>query len=213
MDAPLDTDADRVTRTAMASGSSFELFAGVIGIAVAIAGLAGSHPLIMAAIGTIAVSFALIAQGSTVAARWKKAVHIVGEERTDVFGISTELVGGLVGLVLGVAALFYLTPERVLPAAVIVLGVTLLVGGPTQPDIAEVASSASRKSWQVTRDAVRTSSSVMVIAGLAAIVLGILAGVAAAPVLILSLVALLCVGAALVISGGALFARFAHRFS
>lgn len=211
-DTPVVTTSDRVTRMVVTSGSSFELFCGLIAIGAAIVGLAGYYPLSMAAFATIAVGFALLAQGTTIAARWRQAVHIVGSERTEKLGISTEMFGGLAAIVIGVLALVYVNPLTLLPVGSLVVGVALLLGGPAQPDIAEVAPAITARRYQVTRNAVRTSSGVMVMAGLAAIVLGILALVGSAPVLVLSLVAMVCTAAALVLSGGTLIARFSKRF-
>ncbi|MBA3397311.1 MAG: hypothetical protein H0T89_32090 [Deltaproteobacteria bacterium] len=205
--------ADRGTQIAIASGSSFELFAGVIAVAVGVAGIAGYAPIYLASTATIAVGFALLAQGGTMAARWQNAVHIAGSERTEAVGIGTEVFGGLAGIALGVLALFGVSPLTLLPVAALVLGVALLLGGPAQPQIAEVAPARSPRRWHVTRDAVRTSSGVMVMAGVAAIALGILALATDGPVLLLSLIAMVCVAAALVLAGGALAARFARRFA
>lgn len=206
---------DRVTRMVVASGSSFELFTGLVGLVLAIVGLAGYAPIVMASIATIAVGFSLLVQGITVAMRWHEAVRIAGSERTDAMGIGTEIFGGFAAVVLGFVALFGLLPMTVLPAAALVLGVALLLGGPAQPDIAELAQApeSSDRRWHVSRSAVRTSSGVMVMGGLAAIVLGVLASAGLAPAIPLSLIALLCVGAALMLAGGTLLARFTHRFA
>lgn len=210
---PVVTRNDRATQVAIASGSSFELLTGLIAAVVTIIGLVGYYPLYMAAIATIAVGFALLAQGGTMAARWQHAVHIAGTERAEAVGIGTEVLGGLAGIVLGVLALFGVEPLTLLPIAALVLGGSLLLGGPAQPHIAEAAPASSPRRWHVTRDAVRTSSGVMVMAGIAAIVLGVLALTESAPILTLSLVAFLCVAGALVLAGGALTARFARRFA
>ncbi len=53
----------------------------------------------------------------------------------------------------------------------------------------------------------------MVMAGVAAIALGILALATDGPVLLLSLIAMVCIAAALVLAGGTLAARFARRFA
>ncbi len=209
-DVPVVTDDDRVTSLVLASGSSFELTCGALAIAAAIAGLAGVAPQHLAALATIAVGFALLAQGSTIAARWREAVHIPGSERTEAVGISTEMFGGLGAIVLGALVMANVAPLALSCAAAIVIGVSLLLGGPAQPDIAEAAPAASPRRWRVTRNAVRTSAGVMVMAGLAAIALGVLGATGAGPAIALSLVAILCTAAALVLAGGALAARFAR---
>jgi len=210
---PVVTNSDRATQIAIASGSSFELFAGAIAGIVAVIGIAGYFPHYMAATAVIAVGLALLAQGGTMAARWQNAVHIAGSEKTEAVGIGTEVFGGLAGIVLGVLALFGVAPTFLLPAAALVIGAAMLLGGPAQPQIAEAAPASSARRWHVTRDAVRTSSGVMVMAGVAAVVLGILAVAANGPVILLTLIAMLCVAAALVLAGGALTARFARRFA
>jgi len=204
---------DRVTRMIITSGSSFELFAGLVGIVLAIAALAGYHPLQVAALATIAVGVALLAQGTTIAARWREATRIVDRERADVLGMTTEMFGGLATIVLGGLALAGVEPLTLLATAALVLGAALLLGGPAQPDLAEVTPAPTRRHWEVTRSIVRASSGVMVMGGVASVVLGVLAIAGAGPALALALTALLCVAAALMMAGGSLYARFAQRMS
>ncbi len=199
---------ERVQRMVMRSGSSFELFASAIAIVLAIVGLVGYLPLYVAGIATIAVGLALLAQGSTIAARWQDAHHIAERERLDKLGMSTEMFGGLAAIVLGILALLGVASLTLLAVAAIVLGVSLLLGGGAQPEIAE---DDTPKRWHVTRDAVRASSGVMVMGGLSSLVLGVIAVAADAPVLPLALTALLCVAAALMLAGGSLLARFRER--
>jgi len=206
------TAEERATQSAIASGSSFELFAGIVGAIVAIVGIANYFPFYMAATATIAIGFALLAQGGTLAARWQNAEHIASTERKEALGIGTEVIGGFAGIALGVLALFGVFPEVLLPVAAIVVGAALLFGGPAQPEIADAAPPAGRR-FRVTRDAVRTSSSVMVFAGLAGIVLGVLGLTLEGYVLLMALIAMLVVAGALVLAGGALTARFGRRFA
>lgn len=206
---------DRQTADAITSGSAFELVTAGLAVAAAVIGLSGIGPLYMASLATLAVGFALLAQGGMLAARWNNAVRIEGSMRTEAMGIGTEVFGGLAGVALGVLALLGIAPTVMLPIAAVVLGVALLLGGPTQPELAEVArADAPGKRYRVTRRAVRTSGGVMVMAGLGALVLGTLALlVSTGPILTLSLAAMLCIGSALVLAGGAVTARFARRFS
>ena len=207
------TSEERASQLAIASGSSFELFAGVIGAAVAITGIAGYFPVYMGAIALIAVGFALLAQGGTLAARWQHAEHIAASERKEAVGIGTEVLGGFAGIALGVLALLAVVPLVLLPVGAIVLGAALLFGGPSQPHIAEVAPGMRARRYRVTRDAVRTSGGVMVMAGLASIVLGVLGLALEGYVLVMSLIAVLCIAGALVTAGIAVTARFGRRFA
>jgi hypothetical protein len=185
-------------------GATVELIAAAVGIAAAIIGILGIAPLALAATATIAVSFALLAQGTTIAARWQRASHIPGTERSEAVGIGTEVFGGLAGVTLGVLALVDVAPYQLLPAASIALGSALLLGGPAQPEI---------EGGRVSRRAARTSGGVMVMAGVAAIALGVLPFLAGGPVFLLASVSMLCTGAALVLAGDFLGKRLAARFA
>ncbi len=211
--AMLGRPTDKATQAAIASGSSFELFAGLIAAVVAVIGIAGYFPIHMAATATIAVGFSLLAQGGTLAARWQDADHIPTTERTEAVGIGTEVLGGFAGISLGVMSLLGVVPLILLPVSAIVLGAALLFGGPTQPQIAEAAPDQPMRRYRVTRDAVRTSSSVMVMAGLAAIVLGVLGLATVGYTSVMALIAMLCIAGALMLAGGTLTARFARRFA
>jgi len=212
LDTPADAPADAsqvIEQSLLEAGSSFELLCAVVAVPLAIAGLAGYLPLYLAAIATVAVGFALLAQGSTIAARWRNALHIAGRERIDRIGMSTEMFGGFATIVLGVLALFGVASLTLLPVAAIALGAALLLGGPTQPEIAE----DSPRHWHVTRDMMRASSGVMVMGGLSAVILGVLAIANVGPIVPLALTALLCVAAALMLSGGSLLAVVKKRFA
>jgi hypothetical protein len=202
----------RATTAAEATpGGVFELAAAGIAVGLGVLGLLGVAPFYIAAFGLIAVGFALLAQGNTLAARWNHAAHISKTKRKEAVGIGTEVAGGAAVIVLGGLAAVGVNPFTLLPAALLVLGAALLLGGPAQPALAaRVAPDGER--WVVTRDAVRASSGVMVMAGVAAIVLGILA-LTGGPIVTLALVAVVCVAASLVLAGGAVTARLARRLA
>jgi hypothetical protein len=205
------TVAERAAQSAIASGSAFELFTGGLGAMAAIVGIANYHPVYMGALATIAIGFSLLAQGGTLAARWQAADHIASKERTEAIGIGTEVIGGFAGVALGALALLGVVPQVLLPVAMIVVGAALLFGGPAQPQIADAAPGSGRHRFRATRDALRTSSSVMVTAGLAGIVLGVLALALERYVLVLALIAMLAVAGGLIVAGGAVTARFGRR--
>lgn len=205
-EVPASEGTDQVQRMVVQSGSSFELFAAVIAVVLAIIGLVGYLPLYVAGIATIAVGLALLTQGSTIAARWQEAQRIADRERLDKLGMSTEMFGGLAAIVLGILSVLGVASLTLLPVAAIVLGVALLLGGGTQPEIAE--DDDPRQRFHVTRDIVRAASGVMVMGGLSSLVLGVIAVAVEGPALPLALTALLCVATSLMLSGGSLLARF-----
>lgn len=206
---------ERATQAQIANSSSFELFCGVIALMVTIVGIAGYFPVHMAATATIAIGFSLIASGGTLAARWQNATSgaHARADRTEALGIGTEVVGGFAGIALGVLALLGVAPLVLLPAGMIVVGTALLFGGPAQPQLADAAPHVHNLRYRIRRDSVRTTSSVMVMAGLAGIVLGVAALAMPGYVLVLALIAAACVATALVVAGGTITARFGRRFA
>lgn len=203
-------DDERQAASTLESGSALEVLAGAVGVVFAIAGLAGVFPVPAAAMATIAVGLALLAQGGTTAVRWREAEHIPDTERAEALGIGSEVAGGFASIVLGALALLGVMPRELLPSAMLVLGAALLLGGPAQP---ELVRDVVPRRWRITREGVRTSSGAMVMAGLAAVVLGILA-LAGGPgrAIVLTLVAALCVAASLMLSAGVFARRIPRRF-
>lgn len=212
----VDTDRDsldeRVTDLVVESGSGFELFAALIAIALAVLGLVGYHPSVMASGATLAVGFALLAQGGAITSRWRRAVHRARTERTEQIGLSSEMFGGFALIVLGVLALIDVAPVTLLAVAALVGGAALLLGGPTQPDFSPVEPGTSPVHWQVRRTPARAPAGAMILAGLAALVLGLSALLGWGPSVTLVLVAMLATAAALLLAGATVVNRFVHRF-
>ena len=213
----VETEADRTTTAVVTGGASVELLGGCAAIVLAIIGVAGFHPLYMLSIAVIAAGVALLAEGGSIAARWNDVIRRLEGDRYDrselVGGIGTEVFGGAVGIVLGILALVGVNPFVLLPVAAIVFGASLLLGGAAQPELESLVPEHDPRYRRITRDAIQASGGVMVMVGIAAAVLGILALLSVGPILTLSLVAMLCVGGALLVAGGALTARFTRRFA
>jgi hypothetical protein len=197
---------ERTTAKMIAGGSITEAIAGLAAAALAILGLAGVLPGYLAAIATIAVGVALLAQGGAAAARWSKVVtETPGYEwdpRGEVSGGMTgEILGGAAGLVLGILALIGLAPQILIPAALLAFGGAMLVGTGATVDLG-----AARRAERATREVTMVASGTQMLIGIVAIVLGILALIGVDP-LTLSLVGLLAVGASILFSGSAVSSR------
>lgn len=206
---------ERVTRGVIAGGSTLETLGGLVAMVTTIAGFS-TLPYQMAGIAVVALGIALFAQGLAVMSRWRDALKRFerkGSHAELKGGVSTEVFAGLIGTVLGLIALSGVAPLSVLPAAVIVYGAALLLGGATQPDLVFLAPERNPKVARVTYSAIQTSGGIMVLVGVAAAVLGVLALVGVGPTLTLVLVALLTIGAAVMFAGGALTARLLRRLS
>lgn len=125
-------------------------------------------------------------------------------------GSGGEFLGGAAAITLGILALTGVIPHVILPVTAIVVGGTILLSAPAQPAVARLAPDRDRKMSRLTYDVVEGASGTMVLAGLGAVVLGILALVGVGPAYTLVEVALLAVGIALLAGGSALTARFAR---
>lgn len=206
---------EKISAATLAGGSSLELIGGGGAAVLAIIGLAGYLPLFMTSIAAIGIGGALLAHGAAVTARWTDTMRRASGDRSEQSeigsGAGSEFLGGAAAIVLGILALAGTTPLVLLPVAAIVVGGTILLGAPAQPAIARLAPDRDRRMSRMTRDATEGASGGMVLAGLGAIVLGILALVGVGPVYTLVQVALLAVGVALLLGGSALTARFGQR--
>lgn len=214
---PDESRAAKRTAEVIAGGSGLEALAGAAAVALAIIGLADVWPVAMAAVALIVVGGGLIAHGVAVAARWKDAVRGVDPlhfDRNGVWtGMGSESLGGLIAVVLGALVLAGKPPTVLVPAAVVVLGCALLLGGMAVPEVGDLAPSPARtfRYEALVQRLVEGAGGAMVIAGIAAATLGILALLGIEPVLVIELVALLVIGIVLVLAGGALTSRFAPR--
>jgi hypothetical protein len=197
----------------VAGGASVETFAGGLAAIVAIIGLTGTRMFDMAGVATIAIGAALLAIGGSVAMRWNEiSRHAEAEqfagptlERSE----QTDLFAGVAGVVLGILILAGIAPRVLLPIAVIVFAVALLRGGVAEPEIVHLARVGPQRPFG--GSFVRASTDALVLVGLGAIVLGILAFTPIGSWLTLSLIALLGTGGALVLAGGAVTSAFFRR--
>jgi hypothetical protein len=206
---------EQATAQLFAKGTTAETIAGLTAAVLAIVGLRTIWAYTLCGVAVIAIGVGLIAHGGTIAAQWNEAVRRLDRsryDRTELGGaIGTEMLGGLAGIVLGVLALANVNPFVTLPVAAIVFGTTLLLGGAAQPGMVDLAPERDPRIAKLTHDASLASGGVMVMVGIAAAVLGILALIHVGTIVTLSLVAMLCVGVGLFLAGGAFAAQFMRR--
>jgi hypothetical protein len=198
----------------VAGGSITEAICGAATVVLAIIGLAGggSLPGYTASIAAIVFGVALLAQGGAVAARYqqllRETVPAEWETRTELGGgMGAEMLGGAAGVVLGILGLLGIATALLIPIAVIVFGGTLLLGSAATADLGSLGTLAGHERFaQVARQASVAASGTQVLVGVTGVVLGIIAlvGVDTATV---SLVALLVMGAAGLLTGTALSTR------
>lgn len=196
------------TAEVILGGSTAEAVAGAAAAVLVVLGLLGVLPLYMASIATIAIGAAMLVEGGSIAARMNR-LHNGARYSTVGSGIAVETLGGATGIVLGVLALVGIEPWTLLPIAAIVMGGTYLIGAGAAQQVEQMIHQHSPGEESL-HQAVNVSAGARVFVGIAAATLGVLVlvGVGDAPV-VLTLVALLALGAAELLFGSAMGARMA----
>ncbi|WP_438020402.1 hypothetical protein WMF18_15585 [Sorangium sp. So ce315] len=195
-------------------GSLAEVACGAATVVLAILALTGTLQGYLVPIATIVLGVALLAHGSAVATRLRDISAGTGAAGWDTrpelgSGAGAELIGGAAGVVLGILALVGIAPAVLLPVAVIVFGGALLLGGGVTADLGALdAPGAHERLGDVSRQASVAASGLQTLVGAGAVVLGILALVGIDPV-VLTLVGLLVLGSAVVLSGTTVSGRMA----
>lgn len=204
--------ASRKLKRLVGGGTTAEALAGAAAATIAVFGLAGVRPFYMTAIGTIACGAASFIEGAAVTSAYAKLVEDdrnrgLDEQTIVVGGFSIETLAGATGIVLGIIALAGIQPMVLLPIASIVLGGALILGGAARVELSlsvlEVHGAGARARRMATQT-LRGLSGFSALAGIAAVVLGILALVGQGPTpLSLPLIAVLVLGAANLVGGSA----------
>jgi hypothetical protein len=207
-----------VKRTAELVGTStmFEAFVAAGAVVLAIIGLAGLMPHLLMAVGTILIGAAILLQGAAVSARYHKLIReyaepgLMGWEDPDGgVGLSAESLAGLAGIVLGILALIGFDPVTLCAVALIAFGAAELLGSAaTSRNNATVFGRRDfgDSTQRVISEAVHVSAGGQILAGLGAVVLGILSLLGFLPTT-LALIGVLAIGCSLLITGSAIGAR------
>lgn len=181
-----------------AGGSAVEALAGLAAVVLSILGLAGNAIRPFAAVATIAVGVALLFEAAAVASR----VHgrYTRAERTLAkSSIGADSIAAVAAIALGVLSLLRIEVATLLPVAAIIVGAGLLLSSraPT------VEPEGGRG---MTSRGLMAASAVHFLVGLGAVVLGIIGLLGNSP-FVMTLIAMLSVGGALLVSGAAVGAR------
>jgi hypothetical protein len=222
-----------------AGEGAIQAFGGLAVIVLAILGLSGLAPAMLASIAGIVIGAALLAEGGTIAGELSilasGPVHDAASSAEAGSGMTVEFLAGGAVVVLGILALIGISQPILVPALIIVTGTALILTTGTMHHLDEVkmeASGTSGDAQRIVRGAASGTAGAQLLAGLAAIVLGILAlvsspagtagGRAAATAattgagstwIILTLVALLVLGTALAINRATLAGRLVRLFN
>lgn len=199
-------------------GLLIEAAGGIAVIVLAIIGLARGDDSFLTSIATIVLGVALLAEGGAIAAQFSKLSAAGGMIGTAELGggMTAEVHAGVAAIVLGILGLVGLHPMVLLPAAVIAVGGSLYLTAGAVERLGHLrlqAKGVSETAEKVAQAAVSGAAGTQILAGIAAIALGVLALVSASHTAILTLVALLVLGSALTLSGTAVAGRLVRMFA
>ena len=209
--ASVDSALPEGARTAPSTRTS-EAVCGAVAIVLTILGLAHVAPVFLVAVAAIAIGIALGIQGMSIAIEYGRLLARVGEagaQFADFAGHSswtTGILAGAGGIVLAILALLGIDSVDLVAIAVIAYGGGLIlnVGSGIQHSAARLAMQSLEQPYQrLASDVMSSSVGAQVMAGLAAVVLGILA-LAGFSSLVLVLVAILALGTFILVNGSTL---------
>lgn len=190
-------------------GGFVDALGGIATIVLAIIGLAGVKSIDLLSIATVVFGAALLIQGGAMLSEYA-GIEVAEIGASSSGGGLASLFGvGVAGIVLGVLALLGVRSPILTSVAVIAFGGALIISASSVWSLLTSRSVAARFETRntmlqrVASEIAAGSSGVQAMAGLAVIVLGILA-VAGIYTEVLALVALLVAGAAIVMTGSTL---------
>ncbi len=196
-----------VTGEAAAYGDFVDALGGIATIVLAIIGLSGINPEVLLSISTIVFGAALLIQGGAMFGEFAE-IEATPESAVTAGsgGISALFLVGIAGIVLGVLALLGLHAAVLTAVAAIAFGVALLLSSSgvwqllTSRSVATRFQTHSPMVRVVASEVAAGSAGLQAMAGVAVIVLGLLAvcGIYTVP---LTLVALLVAGASVLLTG------------
>ncbi len=204
------------------SGAMAEGIIGTGAIVLSVIGLAGIYSFFMVAVATILVGIALLMNGFATSGRLSGLAPEISGQGTLARlggmelggGMATEFLGGVAGIVLGILALVGVMPVILVSIAAIVFGGSLIFGISASLPLLdlEIDSNCQRmESRRVIKAAVRSAEGMQMIIGLGAVVLGILAVIGLVP-MILTLITMLSLGFADLMSGNRVIRRMLHSY-
>jgi tetratricopeptide (TPR) repeat protein len=191
---------------------------GLAAIILAILGLFDICSHYMLAIAALMIGAALVFQGGTISMEYSNLLSRTSHtklENAPVGGaMSIEVLAGVAGIVLGVLALVTVSPDVLLPVAVIVFGVALIGGSGEATRLHSLKlkqSGADGRLQQIARESLSVGTSTQVLIGLGGVVLGILALIGY-DWTVLTVVALLAFGIAVLRGSTAVLKRMTTLF-
>ena len=208
------TETSSAPVEAAAYGGLADAIGGIATIVLALVALAGVHADTILPIAVIVFGAALLVQGGTMLSEYASIIFPAGsttvpQEQFGVGSLSSLFLVGVAGIVLGILALIGIAPQALTAIAVIAFGSALMLTSNAVRQLYMLQSSASgagtpRPGTELLAGEMASGSAgIQMLAGLAAVVLGILAVIGINHD-ILTLAALIVLGTTIVLTGSAL---------
>jgi hypothetical protein len=185
-----------------------ELLLAIGAVVLSILGIIGVFPTYLAAIAVIGLGATLLFQGGNVILHYSELLGQAGatsmvSASTVARGITAEFLAGIAGIVLGILALLRIVPITLLSVAVVTYGGTLMFTSGESVWLSSFVAKDNAIMRELMHCMSLAAAGAQVLAGLAALVLGILALVGIAS-MIMVLVALLAAGASILLRSSTL---------
>jgi hypothetical protein len=182
------------------SGLLAEAVGGIATIVLAIIALSGTSASFLLAVATIVFGAALLIEGTSIAADYAHVRASVPDVAFQVGtgGLASVFLAGITGIILGILSLLGIAATPLTSVAVIVFGSALLLSASATLNLHSLKARLSGD--LAASDMMSGAAGAQALSGIAAIVLGILA-VAGTASNSLSLVALLVLGAGILMTG------------
>ncbi|MFZ0558517.1 MAG: hypothetical protein WAN31_00495 [Methylovirgula sp.] len=195
-----------------------ESVAGLAVVVLTILGLAGVAPAFLVAVATIIFGVGLLLYGAAAIAEVSRIFgrdsQSQGAVETAANGVSTVFLAGAAGIVLGILALLGKVPADLVAISAIAFGGALILsnGFNKRLRVLTIAASEDAALTRFMQDSASESAGLQVLAGLTAIVLGILALANVADPVVLVLIALLELGSFAILSSASVATGLVQTF-
>jgi hypothetical protein len=217
------THVETASGETTAYGGAVDAVGGIATIVLAIVALAGLHPDVMVPVAVIVFGAALLIQGGTMLSEYGHVIFPTGAvapaEQFGGGGLSALFLVGASGIVLGVLSLLGIAAATLTSVAIIAFGGAMILSSGSVRHLYQLRSSTVRATriaegpgstmtphWgteMLAGEMASDSAGIHLLSGLTAVVLGILA-VAGTNPMVLSLCALIVLGATVILTGSEL---------
>ncbi len=200
-------------RTLISGSVAESIFSGAA-IVLALMGLSGIMPQTLLPVAVIVMGAAFLFEGGAISIRFSKLLSGARKDPLDQFelglGVTSEFVGGVAGVVLGILALLGMYPMVMIPAAIVVFGGTLVISSIVTLRLNTLELEGYEETTpfkKIAREAMMASAGVEILFGLGALVLGIVALGETPAAATISFAGLLVVGISGFVTGASITAR------